>query len=107
MRAPRALANCWSGLLVAGAAIWATGSPLQAQTITAADDAHSTEPAVALTVPAMTGVLANDSGGNEANYTAVLNSTTTNGALLLDANGGFFYLPNLGLTMLLKMDPKL
>jgi VCBS repeat-containing protein len=90
------LANWWSGFVVAGAALLA--APLPAQTITAADDAYSTEPAIPLTVPAVIGVLANDSGGNEAAYTAVLNSTVTNGALLLDANGGFFYLPNLGFT---------
>ena len=97
MRAPRALAKWSAGLLVAGVAILASASPLQAQTITAADDAYATQPAVPLSVPPR-GVLENDSGGNQASYTAVLSSTVTNGALILDAAGGFFYLPNLGFT---------
>src|SRR5688572_6185320 len=95
MRAPGALANRWSGLVVAGAALLTAASPSHAQTITAADDAYSTSPALALTVPAAEGILANDSGGNEATYSAVLVTTTTNGALLLNGDGGFFYLPNL------------
>jgi VCBS repeat-containing protein len=94
MRAPRALANWWLGLVSVGALL-SVVAPSQAQTITAADDAYATDPALALTVAAADGVLANDSGGNQAGYSVVLVTTTTNGALLLNGDGGFFYLPNL------------
>jgi VCBS repeat-containing protein len=95
MRTPGALANGWSGLLVAGAALLVPALPLQAQTVTAADDAYTTDLSLALSVDAAQGILANDSGGNESGYTAVLVTTTGNGALLLNGNGGFFYLPNI------------
>jgi VCBS repeat-containing protein len=85
-------------LLVAAAAL-ATAVPLHAQTIVAADDAYATEAGVALNVDRNDGVLENDNGGDEDEYTAVLVSTVTNGALLLDGgNGGFVYFPNLGFT---------
>jgi VCBS repeat-containing protein len=71
--------------------------PLRAQ-ITAADDSYSTEPATALNVDDDDGVLANDSGGDDDDYTAVLVAGPANGALVLDRDGGFFYLPNLGFT---------
>jgi VCBS repeat-containing protein len=93
MRAPSALANLCSGL-VAIAAL-AAMLPLQAQTLTAADDAYLMSPGLPMTVDAAQGVLANDTGGVPASYTAVLVTTTTNGALVLNGNGGFFYLPNI------------
>jgi hypothetical protein len=40
------------------------------------------------------GVLSNDSDGNGDVLTAVLNSTTSNGTLVLNANGSFTYTPN-------------
>jgi VCBS repeat-containing protein len=94
MQTPRALANWWLGLSVAGVALLAA-APLRAQTITAADDSYATQPPLGLTVNPANGVLANDAGGDQGNYSAVLVATTTNGALVLNGDGGFFYLPNL------------
>jgi len=68
---------------------------------TAANDSFSTPQATPLTVPAIVGVLSNDSGDDDDDdegLEAVLVSNVSNGALLLGANGGFFYLPNLGFT---------
>ena len=42
------------------------------------------------------GIIANDSGGNEEDYTAVLVTPPANGALVLAGDGGFFYTPNAG-----------
>lgn len=95
MRTPRALATGVLTWMLAGAAALALVPALHAQTITAADDAYAAQPGFPLTVNANQGVLVNDSGGNQASYSAVLVSTTQNGALVLDGNGGFFYLPNL------------
>ena len=98
MRAPRALAYRWieyvAGCLIALAA----AAPLHAQTIAAADDAYSAQPSVPLNVAAASGVLANDSGGNRPTYSAALVTNVANGALLFSADGGFFYLPNIGFT---------
>jgi VCBS repeat-containing protein len=92
MQAPRALATGWLGL--AGIVAVAAALPLQGQ-ITAADDAYTTDLALALTVPSAEGVLANDAGGNESGYSAVLATPPSNGALILGGDGGFFYLPNI------------
>lgn len=96
MRAPQALARDWLGWLVCAAAVLAAAAPLHAQAPAAVNDTYGTAPTTPLTVPAASGVLANDSGA--APLTAVLVATATNGALLLDPNGGFFYLPNIGFT---------
>jgi VCBS repeat-containing protein len=97
MRAPRALAYSWIQYVVSIAIALAAAAPLHAQ-ITAADDAYSTQPSLPMTVPAAAGVLVNDSGGNRASYSAALVTNVASGALLFGADGGFFYLPNIGFT---------
>jgi VCBS repeat-containing protein len=93
VRTLRALAIRWLVLIGSGgAALWAA-FPSHAQ-IVAAADAYSTESA--LNVDDDDGVLANDSGGNEEDYTAVLVTPPANGALVLAGDGGFFYTPNAG-----------
>jgi VCBS repeat-containing protein len=78
-----------------GAVALAFTLPAYAQ-ITAADDAYSTEAGKVLHVGAKDGVLANDSGGDQDDYTAVLVAAPANGTLLLAAEGGFTYSPNPG-----------
>jgi VCBS repeat-containing protein len=90
------LAKGLSGLWVVLAA--AAALPLQAQTITAVNDSYATGPGVLLTVPASAGVLANDTGGNQASYSAVLGTPPPNGTLLLASDGGFTYAPTVGFT---------
>jgi len=65
--------------------------PAVAQPV-AEDDIYSTPAGVPLSVGAPSGVLANDTGGQEA----TLVTNVTNGVLLFNAVGGFFYLPNPG-----------
>ena len=88
--------RCWLLIGIGGIAL-SVALPSQAQ-ITASGDTYSTEPATALNVDGDDGVLANDSGGDEGDYTAVLVGAPTNGALVLNGDGGFLYLPNLGFT---------
>ena len=65
--------------------------PVLAQPI-AQDDIYSTTAGVPLSVAGPAGVLANDSGASSA----VLVTNVSNGVLLFNAAGGFFYLPNVG-----------
>ena len=95
MRAPPALAKGWLALVAAAAVALAGGGPLRAQTLTAVNDTYGTDPGMPLQIPASAGVLANDTGGT---LTAVLVSTVSNGVLLFDGSGGFFYLANIGFT---------
>lgn len=83
----------WLGFLV-GCITLCTPLLARAQP-TAVDDSYATEPPAGLTVDSADGVLANDTGaGDDDELEAVLVSTTSDGTLLLDANGGFFYTPN-------------
>lgn len=59
------------------------------------DDTYTMFEDATLNVNAATGVLANDSDPDGDPITAVLRVTTTKGALNLDPNGGFTYIPNL------------
>ena len=95
LRAPPALTNGWLALVAAAAVALAGGGPLCAQTLTAVNDTYGTDPGRPLQIPASAGVLANDTGGT---LTAVLVSTVSNGVLLFDGSGGFFYLANIGFT---------
>ena len=58
-------------------------------------DVYSTTHALALTVAAP-GVLDNDTDGDGDTLTAVLDTTTSHGALLLNGDGSFVYTPTLG-----------
>jgi VCBS repeat-containing protein len=84
----------WIGLLVGCFALCA---PLlaRAQPV-AVNDSYATEPPQGLTVDSGDGVLANDTGEGDGELEAVLVSTTAHGTLLLDADGGFFYMPSMG-----------
>jgi VCBS repeat-containing protein len=95
MRSPPAFLNGWLRLVMLGVVAFAATLPLRAQTIVAVDDSYATEPDIALTVSAAEGVLANDGIGIET-LPALLVTNVSNGLLLLDLNGGFFYLPNQG-----------
>ena len=67
----------------------------------AVDDSYAAESLKGLTVDGKHGVLANDmggSGGDDKGLRAELVGTTLHGTLLLDANGGFSYVPSLGFT---------
>ncbi|MFL6247174.1 MAG: Ig-like domain-containing protein, partial [Thermoanaerobaculia bacterium] len=57
-------------------------------------DSYSVLRGQTLTVPATTGVLANDTEPQAKPLTAILVSTTTRGTLTLNANGGFTYVHN-------------
>lgn len=59
------------------------------------DDSYSTPEDTAL-VEGAAGVLTNDTDGDADPLTAVLDSTTTNGVLVLNADGSFTYTPNVG-----------
>ena len=56
-------------------------------------DTFATNENVTLTVPAATGVLANDSDPDGDTLTAVIVATTAHGTLTLASNGGFTYVP--------------
>ncbi len=58
-------------------------------------DVYSTTQALALTVAAP-GILDNDTDGDGDGLTAVLDTTTSHGALLLNGDGSFVYTPTLG-----------
>jgi hypothetical protein len=58
----------------------------------AVNDTFATAPDTMLAVPAP-GVLANDISNGGGPMTAVLNSTTTNGSLMLNGDGSFIYTP--------------
>ena len=55
------------------------------------NDTYNMNQMETLTVPAATGVLANDTDGNNDPFTAVLVSGPTNGVLTLNADGSFVY----------------
>ena len=63
----------------------------------AVDDSYSTQQDTTLTMAAP-GVLANDSDQNGDALTATLVSSVSNGALTLNADGSFTYIPNTGFT---------
>lgn len=60
---------------------------------TAGNDSYQTDENIVLNVPA-TGVLANDVDISNDPLTAVLDTTTTHGTLILNADGSFTYTPN-------------
>ncbi len=93
MSAPRF--GWWLGFLLGCLSL---SSPLsvRAQPV-AVDDFYATEPSQGLTVDDDDGVLAND-GADDDELEAELVSTTTNGTLTLDADGGFSYMPSMGFT---------
>jgi hypothetical protein len=63
-------------------------------TVTADNDSYAISEDVALVVTAATGVLNGDATTGATPLTAVLVSSTTRGALTLNANGSFSYTPN-------------
>lgn len=63
----------------------------------AVDDVYSTRAETPLVIPSR-GVLSNDEDPENGMLTAVLQSTTPNGTVLLDARGGFTYTPAPGFT---------
>jgi VCBS repeat-containing protein len=60
----------------------------------AANDSYSVNEDEALTKDAATGVLSNDSDVDSASFTANLVTNTAHGALTLNANGSFTYMPD-------------
>jgi VCBS repeat-containing protein len=89
---PRAFSVWWMGLIV-GCVAATAASRAFAQPV-AVNDAYSTPQATSLSVPAATGVLANDSGGpgrQAINFTA-----PANGVLFPLPDGSFAYHPNAG-----------
>ncbi|MEH6790810.1 putative Ig domain-containing protein [Parasphingorhabdus sp.] len=58
------------------------------------DDSYNTDEDAALTVNALTGVLANDSDSDGDSLTVALVSDVTSGALVLNADGSFAYTPD-------------
>ncbi len=97
MPAPRS--GWWLGFLLGCLSISAQLS-VRAQPV-AVDDSYETEPLQELTVDDDDGVLANDSADDDDDdddLEAELVSTTTNGTLSLDEDGGFSYVPNMGFT---------
>ncbi|WP_435018062.1 DUF4394 domain-containing protein [Tundrisphaera sp. TA3] len=62
----------------------------------AANDAYSTPQGTPLTVPAASGVLANDTDADLDPLTAVIVANPANGTLTLNADGSFTYTPNAG-----------
>lgn len=59
---------------------------------------YSLHHGMSLNVTAVDGVLSTDTDPDADSLTAVLESTTTNGTLTLNANGDFSYAPNVGFT---------
>jgi VCBS repeat-containing protein len=104
MPAPRS--GWWLGFLLGGVSM---SAPLavRAQPV-AVDDSYATEPLQELTVDDDDGVLANDAAGedddddddddDEDDLEAEIVSSTANGTLDLDEDGGFSYVPNMGFT---------
>ena len=62
----------------------------------AVDDAYTATGGTALDTPALTGVLVNDSDADGHALTAVLLSGTSNGIVVLNADGSFTYTPSAG-----------
>jgi len=58
-------------------------------------DTYSTNEDTPLSVTAAAGLLLNDSDPDSADLTTVIAATTTNGTLILNANGSFTYTPSL------------
>jgi RHS repeat-associated protein len=74
-----------------------TANPAAANTApTANNDGYTTGEGVALQTTAATGVLANDRDAEADALTAELVSTTSNGVLVLQADGSFLYTPAAG-----------
>ncbi|RPI58830.1 MAG: tandem-95 repeat protein, partial [Lysobacterales bacterium] len=109
MRAMRSWSVNWLGFLF-GCVAAAAAAPSSAQPV-ANPDSYTTTAATPLTVDEDDGVLANDQSGpgrggggrdddddDDDDLRAVLVTNVANGALVLRADGGFFYLPNLGFT---------
>src|SRR5687768_9918185 len=95
MPAPRS--GWWLGFLLGCVSISAQWSA-RAQPV-AVDDSYETEPLQELTIDDEDGVLANDEGGeDDDDLEAELVTTTANGTLDLDEDGGFSYTPNVGFT---------
>lgn len=59
-------------------------------------DAYSTSVGVALSVPVVSGILANDTDAEGSPLTAALTTSPTHGTLALAANGSFVYTPEAG-----------
>jgi VCBS repeat-containing protein len=101
MQRPQALFGWWLGWVLGGVG-FSAALPLRAQPV-AVDDSYATQSSQRLTVDEDDGVLANDSPGDgddddddEEELEADLVSTTPNGTLQLDSDGGFVYEPNSG-----------
>ena len=107
MRAPQALSG-WRLELMLGVMSALAALPLAAQPV-AVDDAYTAPPLLGLTIVSADGVLANDRADDDDDeddddeddeddegLRAELVSTAANGTLLLNADGGFFYLANVG-----------
>ncbi len=62
----------------------------------AADDVYAAAGAGTVTVPAASGVLANDQVGDNGTITAVLVGAPTRGTVVLNADGSFVYTPGTG-----------
>src|SRR5262245_30248750 len=95
MRTPQALSVCWLGIIGCAAALVAPHAFAQP---VARDDAFSTTQAAAITIAAADGVLINDSAAAGGALDAILITNVTHGLLLLNTDGGFFYLPNVDFT---------
>jgi VCBS repeat-containing protein len=106
MRGRQALSGWWLAWMLGGVG-FSAALPLRAQPV-ASDDSYATQTSVPLTVDEDDGVLANDRPGadddedddddddDEEELEAELVSTTQNGSLQLDPDGGFVYEPNSG-----------
>jgi VCBS repeat-containing protein len=95
MHGPQALSGWWLGLVLGGVGLSAA-LPLWAQPV-ARDDSYATQSSLRLTVDEDDGVLANDSPGDgDEELEAELVTTSENGTLRLDPDGGFTYEPRSG-----------
>jgi large repetitive protein len=81
-----------SGSVTASATLQVTDNEVQP---VAQPDSYTTDENTSLTVDAP-GVLANDSGGPNAQLVAILNSAPTHGSLVLNLDGSFTYTPDAG-----------
>ena len=77
------------------ATVTLTGTPVN-DPARAFSDSYATTAGTVLTVPAATGVLANDSDPEGDPFTAELLTAASNGTVALAANGSFSYTPNAG-----------